>query len=201
MAIYTTINLRVALPAEALEGDVVANHERNRNALRALVIQEFLKESAGKGTGQLAANFKYEVESISGGNTIFLTRPVPLNKGFDFIVHVGGATFSNKKTNPKHDDIVNDIKAKIDSIRSRDSSLTKGFKDSMLEMIEKVFYCIDPELIIENFELDEEFRDVPGLSYEVLLKSLKWLFIEQDIRYWNWSGRGMLMKGLRELLA
>ena len=28
-----------------------------------------------------------------------------------------------------------------------------------------------------------------GYSAEHILKVLKWLFIEQDIRYWNYSGR------------
>ena len=31
-----------------------------------------------------------------------------------------------------------------------------------------------------------------GLTLEMLLKILKWLFIEQDITYWNYDGRQML---------
>lgn len=31
------------------------------------------------------------------------------------------------------------------------------------------------------------------------MKSLKWLFIEQDVTYWNRSGRTMLYKSLSKL--
>ena len=30
-----------------------------------------------------------------------------------------------------------------------------------------------------------------GLPVDPILKAIKWLFIEQDIRYWNYSGRSM----------
>ena len=31
---------------------------------------------------------------------------------------------------------------------------------------------------------------------EMILKVFKWLFIEQEIRYWNYSGRDMLWQGV-----
>lgn len=37
-----------------------------------------------------------------------------------------------------------------------------------------------------------------GQPIETILKVVKWLFIEQDVTYWNWSGRSMLYSGLRE---
>ena len=37
--------------------------------------------------------------------------------------------------------------------------------------------------------LDIEFS--AGLPADHILKTIKWLFIEQDIRYWNYSGRNM----------
>ena len=37
-----------------------------------------------------------------------------------------------------------------------------------------------------------------GVSIEAILKAIKWLFIEQDITYWNWSGRQMLYSALKE---
>ena len=41
-------------------------------------------------------------------------------------------------------------------------------------------------------------KEMPGkgLNVELLVKVLKWLFIEQDIRCWNYSGREMLWAGL-----
>ena len=41
---------------------------------------------------------------------------------------------------------------------------------------------------------DSEIKKVRlnvGLSPEHVIKVMKWLFIEQDIRYWNYSGRKM----------
>jgi len=37
-----------------------------------------------------------------------------------------------------------------------------------------------------------------GLTSETLLKTLRWLFIEQDVTYWNYDGRMMLWGGLQE---
>ena len=42
-----------------------------------------------------------------------------------------------------------------------------------------------------------EDEEMMGLSFETglpvdhIVKAIKWLFIEQDIRYWNYSGRNM----------
>ena len=38
-----------------------------------------------------------------------------------------------------------------------------------------------------------------GRPVEMLLKVIKWFFIEQDIRYWNYSGRNMLKNGIDAL--
>ena len=32
----------------------------------------------------------------------------------------------------------------------------------------------------------------------IIILAIKWLFIEQDVTYWNWSGRAMLMNGLEK---
>ena len=40
-----------------------------------------------------------------------------------------------------------------------------------------------------------------GFSLEVVLKVLKWLWIEQDIRYWNYSGRQMLKASVDKALG
>ena len=38
-----------------------------------------------------------------------------------------------------------------------------------------------------------------GFPCDLIIKTLKWLFIEQDIRYWNYSGRDMLWKGIHNI--
>ncbi len=45
------------------------------------------------------------------------------------------------------------------------------------------------------------FTDYDGANHpiEIILLAVKWLFIEQDIRYWNWSGRDMLWSGIKDI--
>ncbi len=88
------------------------NHEHNRNDLRKIVIDRFIKEKAGHGNQENTSKYKYIVENSSSGNRIYLTMPVPLNKGFDFIIHVENHIFKNGKDNPRHDDIVESLKEK-----------------------------------------------------------------------------------------
>jgi hypothetical protein len=38
-----------------------------------------------------------------------------------------------------------------------------------------------------------------GMPAEVLLKLLKWVFLEQDLTYWHSSGRRMPMDGVRDV--
>lgn len=57
--------------------------------------------------------------------------------------------------------------------------------------MEKVYLCQDIDSCSYEFI---DFSD--GFSVDMILKVLKWLFIEQDIRYWNYSGRDMLWKGI-----
>jgi hypothetical protein len=38
-----------------------------------------------------------------------------------------------------------------------------------------------------------------GEPYELILKTLRWLFIEQDVTYWSGQGRNMLYNGILNL--
>src|SRR3989344_5028672 len=190
---HPIIRLRAVLPEGDIDSaDLSLNHIRNRNTLRSFVINEFLKEQPGTGNKELTSVCRYDAEELSDGRKVYLTRPAYLNKGFDFVVNVEGMIFPNGKTNPRHEDIFSDINLKIAAVPQE---MVPVFKQQMLEMIEKIFYGVEADLIMENFELEEEFHRLPGLDYELILKVIKWLFIEQDICYWNWSGRGMLIKG------
>ena len=54
------------------------------------------------------------------------------------------------------------------------------------ELLKKVFECHDIS--------EEEYKSIhfeTGFSAEHILKVIKWLFIEQDIAYWSYSGRNM----------
>ena len=55
---------------------------------------------------------------------------------------------------------------------------------------------------LEDYDLSTiagiTFTDFDGNTHplEIVLLAIRWLFIEQDITYWNFSGRSMLMNGL-----
>lgn len=56
----------------------------------------------------------------------------------------------------------------------------------LYNLLRRVFECEDV--------FDEEMEAIcfnTGLPVEHILKVIKWLFIAQDIRYWNYSGRNM----------
>ena len=160
----------------------------SRNELRSQVINKFIEEIAGTGKGELTSKYKYNVEVLSNGDKVYLTRPVPLNKGFDFVIHVENHIFSNNKDNPKHSDIIEDLTNKKNQEPNKFNIL--------IGLINKVGECIDPSDLMQNEQLPKFDQ---GLTTEILLKVIKWLFIEQDIRYWNWSGRNMFLNGINEL--
>ncbi len=130
MPLHPEIELTIKL------GNVTGNHENDRNTLRTLLLDNLVGEKAGAGTKEKTSKYRYNVESLSCGNRIYLTRPVPLNKGFDFIIHVENYTFMNGKDNPRHDDILNDLKMK-----KQESSANY---EQFLLLIDLVFLCNDP---------------------------------------------------------
>ena len=182
MVLHPTINLTAKL------ANITQNHEENRNNLRKIVINSFIRESAGHGSGEETSKYKYIVETLFSGKRVYLTRPVPLNKGFDFIIHVEGHIFINRKDNPKHDDIKEDLKKKKMNNGQAYSKLVCALED--------VFLCKNPDDIYATYETDLVSLN-QGLPPDLILKVVKWLFIEQDIRYWNWSGRNMFMNAIR----
>lgn len=155
-----------------------------RKQVRDAVIQEFLKEEPGSGTGELTSKYTYVVETLDDGKRVLLTRPAILNKGFDFVIRVEQLNFGDGKgkvrDNPKLGDIVEDLEGK----KTANPLLYRR----LFELIQKTYECREISLA-EYTELDFGI----GYPVEMVLKIVKWFFIEQDIRYWNWSGRGMLM--------
>ncbi|HOX54828.1 MAG TPA: hypothetical protein PLC32_05235, partial [Candidatus Omnitrophota bacterium] len=137
MVLHPTINLTAKL------SEISENHEENRNNLRKIVIDTFIRESAGRGKGEETSKYKYIVETLSSGEKVYLTRPVPLNKGFDFIVHVENYIFMNGKDNPKHDDIKQDLQNK--------KQLNAQAYNKLVEALEEVFYCNDPDDIYSRY--------------------------------------------------
>jgi hypothetical protein len=104
-----------------------------------------------------------------------------LNKGIDFQVWVEQFE-EGKDKKPSHKNILNDLKLKQKENPKKYQMLLKS--------IQCVWNCEDPDAVIGKFE-NLSFRK--GYPVDLILKTLKWLFIEQDVTYWNYDGRGMLM--------
>jgi hypothetical protein len=161
---------------------VTISNEGTRNEVRKRVIDMFFQESPGTGKGDEASKYIYYVEKLNGGNRVYLQRPANLHNGFDFLVCVEDMNYANpgerKRNYPKHTDIGKDLEIK----KEKDPDMYR----KLYALLLKVFECHD---VLESEMQEIHFQN--GLSVEHILKTIKWLFIEQDIRYWNYSGRNM----------
>jgi hypothetical protein len=62
-------------------------------------------------------------------------------------------------------------------------------------MIDGVWSCQEPDAVLKAIDKNAFHQ---GFPVEMVLKILKWLFIEQDITYWNYDGRQMLRMAINE---
>lgn len=162
----------------------------NRFDIRRELVELFLDEHPGEGRGDLSSKYEYIVEKY-GDYSIFIKRPATLNYGFDFVVNVDGAIFrtNRRHMNPSHNDIFSVLEH------------TKTLFPNDYELVAEQIYNIYNVHEYDFRELEHiYFIDGDGIETPIalILLAIKWLFIEQDITYWNWSGRRMLMDGLSE---
>ncbi|SFO16200.1 hypothetical protein SAMN04487831_11029 [Pseudobutyrivibrio sp. UC1225] len=162
----------------------------DRTQKRKSLITSMLEEECGTGTGTNCSRYRYNVESY-GEYGIYLKRPTQLNKGFDFTVNVDGMWFKKERrySCPSHQDIFD----ALDDCRSH----YPGEYDNISFMIEKIYNCEDVDLSEVS---DIYFHDFEGSKrpIAIILLAIKWLFMEQDCAYWNYSGRAMLYKALQK---
>ena len=161
----------------------------SRDALRKKAVEAFLSEKGGYWKNGLkhVTRYKYFVEKIKDGRRVYLLRPTYLNKGIDFQVWVEKMDGKEDKR-PSHDDIFDDLKIKQEENPQQIPLL--------MNAIDRVWNCEEPDHVLK--EINVKFKK--GYEVELLLKILKWLFIEQDITYWNYDGRGMLRMAIDEHL-
>ena len=159
-----------------------------RQSIRHELISSFLDEEPGTGKGENCSFYIYYVDTLSDGKRIMLKRPARLNKGFDFEVHVENTDFGENRyrTMPTHDNVYYDLEEKE---TSNPAEFVK-----VRAILKKLYNC---EQV--NDKQIRNLRFETGYDIEAILKAVKWLFIEQDITYWNWSGRNMLYSSLNEL--
>ena len=167
--------------------ELIGSH---RTIIRNEVVGWFLEEAPGTGKLDLSSIYRYKVESLSGDSQVLLRRPARLNKGFDFTVAIPGAIFESRtRDTPRHQNIINDLllKRAADTVQFR---LAMG-------LIDRTFLC---EVIDDEEILAVRFEQV-GYPFDHILKVIKWLFIEQDVTYWNWSGRAMFYNAITSAIG
>ena len=130
------------------------------------------------------SRYRYGVETGKDGKKVYLRRPTWLNKGFDFQINYEG--FKSKSNEaPKHADLKDDL------ITKKKESPADYKK--LRELIDAVYECGDPDEVLKRYP---NLKFESGLPVDVVLKIIKWLFIEQDLTYWNNSGRRMFMRAI-----
>ena len=176
------------MPTTYVQHTLQAN---NRADIRKELVTLLLQEQPGTGAGVNASRYRYTVDTFNN-YSIVLNRPAGLNKGFDFTVNIQGMSFKKQRTysNPSHQDI-------IDVLQSVKSANPTQYQNVSLE-IRNIYNCVSPN-----------FQNISGIAFldhtntprpiEIILLAIRWLFIEQDITYWNWSGRNMLFSSLQNL--
>lgn len=162
-----------------------------RKAVRDEIITLFLDEIPGKGVGDLCSNYVYTVDSY-GDYDIYLKRPAILNKGFDFTVHISGMLFKKNRTysKPSHNDIVDVLMSVRDDI-GMDYDIIKNEIWNLYR-----YNTCNLDLVSDFYFLDYTGEERP---IAIILLAIKWLFIEQDMTYWNWSGRAKLYSHLKDM--
>ena len=161
----------------------------SKKEYREKLIKLFLKEAPG--SSEEVTEYLYYVDSDDAGHRIYLKRPTALNKGVDFEVRVEDVQFRYGKygniistgNRPSHRNIYDDLASKKEEDVAKFAQLKPIF--------DKIYNCEE----VTDAEY-AQFSFSNGISVGLLMKCLKWLFIEQDITYWNRSGREMLYNGL-----
>lgn len=173
----------------------LSNHvfSNTRDGLRRELIEIFLNEKPGENKHELASRNRYIVKNVDG-KTIYIQRPAQFNNGFDFTLNVSDINFNegylnekgNQKrstTRPSHEHIIDDLYYK----KEENPALYLKFK----EQIDRIYNCQIPE------KVDFEFES--GYNSEIVLECLKWLFAEQDVTYWHYTGRRMFYEAINKI--
>ena len=150
-----------------------------RNEIVRKVVNTFIKtEYQKKGKG---VTFRYPVEKLPGNRHLFIARPGH-KKNFDFKVEV---TEEMGLKEGKHEQVVLDLRVKK-------QCNPQEFED-FLRAVEEVYHCSENDIdrLLPRYSNLKEAFDT-GAEVEVILKILKWLFIMEDIVYWDVEGRAFL---------
>lgn len=153
-----------------------------REEIRSIVLNTWLLEVP-------ATKYEYLAEKLSDERWVILKRPAQLNKGCDFRIVLENEFLHNKLKSPKHVDIYN-------AISDYKAKLTKVEYNNFTSLLTRIYNLGTTVEVMANLT-PISFSGL--VSMEAILVLSKWLFIEQDISYWGYSGRDKLFKYFSEL--
>jgi hypothetical protein len=168
---------------ESIEKTISIEQFHTREEVRRFLLELFIGEDC-------KTKLRYYVEIVEE-NRIYIERPGRLNKGCDFVIYVENLiTWNNGNDKPpKHDDLFEDLEKKQNELTKEEFECLKS---AIKDIYELKSYS---EAIAHTINLPVSI----GWSYELILKLIRWFFVEQDITYWARSGREMLFEGINDL--
>lgn len=155
----------------------------NKQDIRQFLLMTWAQET-------ISTKYRYFVDTLTSGQSIYLERPGRLNKGCDFVIFAENAlVFGNGNDMPPSHNYI------LDDLRIKKNNLLPQEWNSLLSAISAIHSC-------NTYETAKQFLvNLPniGLSYELILKLLRWFFIEQDLTYWSGVGRDMLHQAIQNV--
>jgi len=163
---------------------IIISGDLPRHRIVKKVVNTFIKtEHKKKGKG---IKFRYPVEYLPKGEVLYIARPGH-KKNFDFKVVVAP---NHGFGEGRHKEIAMDLRRKR---KKKPRKFTE-----LMAIITQIYNCTENDvdaLLKKHRRLENSFRT--GGPVEILLKVLKWLFIMEDIVYWDNEGRAFLFNFLR----
>jgi hypothetical protein len=158
------------------ERELCVDHINDKILLRQFILNQWIGENPNQ-------KYRYFIETLENGNRIYLERPGQLNKGCDFVIYIENHIIWNNGNDkpPAHNFILDDLYIKKQALSCLEWRL-------LMTGVESIYNCYP----FSNAYSSCVRLPIIGESYELILKTLRWLFIEQDVTYWSGSGRTML---------
>ncbi len=135
----------------------------------------------------------YEVEQIDDGRKIVITKPGG-KKAFgrpykeDIMVFVYDP-LDNSLWQVSHDQIINDVRAKVceDKVRGKE----------LLSLFERTYNGEEPDDFIEDIR---KLSFMSGETPEALIKAYKWIWGQEDVNYPTKAGRALSWQSFQKMI-
>ena len=157
---------------------------RTKQEIRQYILNQWANETSG-------SKYRYFVGTLADDQKIYLERPGNLNKGCDFVIYMENlVVYQNGNDRPPTLDYL------LNDLRDKKAILSQQSWNELFNSIRSVYSL---EVYSAPHNCENEIRNCGGMNLEQILVLCKWFFIEQDITYWNGSGRQMLFSAIKEL--